>query len=45
MDTASLLNIRPERPDSLDEAHAIILRLWALVQELREQLGLNSQNS
>jgi len=45
MDAASLLNTRPERPDSLDEADAIIQRLWELVQELREQLGLNSQNS
>jgi transposase len=45
MDAANLLNTRPERPDNLDEAHAIIQRLWEAVQELREQLGLNSQNS
>jgi len=45
MDVASLIETLPERPNSLDEAYAMVVTLWQLVQDLREQLGLNSTNS
>jgi hypothetical protein len=45
MDAANLIETLPERPNSLDEAYAMVVALWQLVQDYREQLGLNSQNS
>lgn len=45
MDVAKLIETLPERPDSLDEAYAMVVTLWQVVQDLREQLGLNSSNS
>jgi len=45
MDVASLIETLPERPDSLDEAYDLVVTWWRLVQDLREQLGLNSSNS
>jgi len=45
MEAASLIETLPERPNSLDEAYALVVALWHLVQDYREQLGLNSQNS
>jgi hypothetical protein len=45
MDVANLIETLPERPDSLDEAYAMVVTLWQVVQDLREQLGLNSANS
>jgi len=45
MELAKLIDKLPERPTSVDEAYAMVVALWHLVQDYREQLGLNSTNS